>query len=280
MRVTKKPSLAETHPDLAAQADGWDPRTVGAASNSLRRWRCSAGHEYRRTIRFEVSNSGECPECLKPRPIQSIKELAPHFVAEAVGWDPAKRSIHSKSKVPWMCSNGHRYQERIDHRIRFHFGCPKCRVNLPDTAVSIFRPDLVKHAHLWDPTSTLASESISVMWKCKRNHHFSQLLAESLNKVFTCWKCYKLKSRIMSIGELASELNADKKEFFVFAKQIFDEKMTPYLLLTIGQVDHLLDLWLEDKRNEAEIRSSNQDNGYPIPEMILWQREYIEAHSD
>jgi hypothetical protein len=44
MRVTKKPSLAETHPDLAAQADGWDPRTVGAASNSLRRWRCSAGH--------------------------------------------------------------------------------------------------------------------------------------------------------------------------------------------------------------------------------------------
>ena len=30
--MTKKPSLAETHPELATQADGWDPSTFSAGS--------------------------------------------------------------------------------------------------------------------------------------------------------------------------------------------------------------------------------------------------------
>jgi len=32
MAKTSKSSLAETHPELAAQADGWDPTTVTAGS--------------------------------------------------------------------------------------------------------------------------------------------------------------------------------------------------------------------------------------------------------
>ena len=39
MNSTKKPSLAETHPELAAQADGWDPTTVARSSNEMLDWK-------------------------------------------------------------------------------------------------------------------------------------------------------------------------------------------------------------------------------------------------
>ncbi len=35
MRVTKKPSLAETHLELAAQAHNWNPTTVSAMSGVI-----------------------------------------------------------------------------------------------------------------------------------------------------------------------------------------------------------------------------------------------------
>ena len=35
---SRKPSLAETHPELAAQADGWDPEVVAYASSEYVDW--------------------------------------------------------------------------------------------------------------------------------------------------------------------------------------------------------------------------------------------------
>ncbi len=44
--MTDKPSLAETHPDIAAQAHGWDPTTVAAMSNKKREWICDEQRRY------------------------------------------------------------------------------------------------------------------------------------------------------------------------------------------------------------------------------------------
>ena len=38
--------LQTTHPELAKEADGWDPRTVVAGSNEKYLWRCPDGHLY------------------------------------------------------------------------------------------------------------------------------------------------------------------------------------------------------------------------------------------
>ena len=43
MAKTSKPSIAETHPELAAQADGWDPTTLTAGSNKKRTWKICWG---------------------------------------------------------------------------------------------------------------------------------------------------------------------------------------------------------------------------------------------
>jgi hypothetical protein len=279
MRRSFKLSFAEIHPELAAKAVNWDPAIMTFNTNTLRDWRCSLGHEYRRTIPLEISKIGLCPECSKPLPARSLAEFAPELASEAIGWDPMKRSIQSKSIVPWLClSCGHKYQERIDYRVKYHLSCPDCEVKLPDLSVSTYRPDLVPYAHQWDPTSTLASEPITVMWKCERNHHFSRELSKSLTQVFACWKCRRFDPRDISISRLSSELKADKKEFVEFANQHGDKKMTSHSRLTGKQADQLLDIWLERKRSEANDKSLNQDYGYPLPEIPLWQREDKAAH--
>jgi hypothetical protein len=73
-------------------------------------------------------------------------------------------------------------------------------------------------------------------------------------------------------------LKADKKEFVEFANQHGDKKMTSHSRLTGKQADQLLDIWLERKRSEANDKSLNQDYGYPLPEIPLWQREDRAAH--
>jgi hypothetical protein len=55
--------LATTHPELAAEAYGWDPTTRSAGSDRRLRWRCAAGHHsWWSTVENRVKGSG-CPSC-------------------------------------------------------------------------------------------------------------------------------------------------------------------------------------------------------------------------
>ena len=57
-----KPSLAETHPELAAQADGWDPKTLIAGSGRKVSWKCESGHTWLATVAKRSGGRG-CPIC-------------------------------------------------------------------------------------------------------------------------------------------------------------------------------------------------------------------------
>ena len=40
----EKQPLSVTHPELAKEADGWDPSLVAAGSHSKLNWKCNKGH--------------------------------------------------------------------------------------------------------------------------------------------------------------------------------------------------------------------------------------------
>jgi hypothetical protein len=44
LRFVRGHSLTETHPELAAEADGWDPTTVSFGMAKKLSWRCPEGH--------------------------------------------------------------------------------------------------------------------------------------------------------------------------------------------------------------------------------------------
>jgi hypothetical protein len=54
--------LATVNPELAAQADGWDPTTVRQNSNKKAGWKCELGHRWKAVISGRTSGSG-CPSC-------------------------------------------------------------------------------------------------------------------------------------------------------------------------------------------------------------------------
>lgn len=54
--------LATVNPLLAAQASGWDPRTVTFGSNSKRDWICESGHQWKADVKSRSNGIG-CPSC-------------------------------------------------------------------------------------------------------------------------------------------------------------------------------------------------------------------------
>ena len=68
-RRTPEPgaSLADLHPAIAAEADGWDPAEFRAGSNAKVSWRCSAcDHRWSATIVARTTRTG-CPACARTR---------------------------------------------------------------------------------------------------------------------------------------------------------------------------------------------------------------------
>jgi hypothetical protein len=74
MRVTKKPSLAETHPELAAQAHGWDPEVVSYTSGKYFDWQCKFGHIWYALMSNRAKGSG-CPFCANKAVLPGYNDL-------------------------------------------------------------------------------------------------------------------------------------------------------------------------------------------------------------
>ena len=56
--------LATSHPDLATQADGWDPRVVLTGSKKKREWQCAKGHKWIATVASRTRRDpAGCPSC-------------------------------------------------------------------------------------------------------------------------------------------------------------------------------------------------------------------------
>lgn len=60
--IVGKNDLATTHPDIAKEAEGWDPTTVSAGSNKKREWKCQIGHVWKATGNDRKQGYG-CPSC-------------------------------------------------------------------------------------------------------------------------------------------------------------------------------------------------------------------------
>jgi hypothetical protein len=55
--------LLTTHPQIAKEADGWDPATVTAGSSSVKKkWKCAEGHNWKTSVAQRTDGHG-CPTC-------------------------------------------------------------------------------------------------------------------------------------------------------------------------------------------------------------------------
>jgi hypothetical protein len=175
--------LKTTHPELAEEADGWDPTTVRPGSNKSFRWHCKFGHIWNSKVCDRVKGHG-CLVCAGKQVLAGFNDLAtthPHLAAEAHGWDPRTVSKGTQKKFEWDCPKGHVYVAGVAHRTGTNqTSCPICagkqiQVGFNDLATT--HPELAVQAHGWDPQTTVAFSGKKANWICAVGHVWSAVIA-------------------------------------------------------------------------------------------------------
>ena len=172
--------LATTNPELALQADGWDPTTLTAGSNKKVGWICEKGHTWMATIADRSSGRG-CPVCSNKEVLIGYNDLAttnPELATQADGWDPTTIFAGSDKKVSWRCQHDHKWVARVDSRSSGN-GCPICsnqQVLAGYNDLATTNPELALQADGWDPTTVIAGSGKKFAWKCERGHKWVAVL--------------------------------------------------------------------------------------------------------
>lgn len=121
--------LFTTHPELANQANGWDPKLIIAGSHKNLSWRCANGHIWEARPNTRVSMGSECPVCSGRKVLVGYNDLVtthPDLSSEAVDWDPETKTKGMKSKLLWKCAEGHEWLASPQSRTTMQSGCPTC----------------------------------------------------------------------------------------------------------------------------------------------------------
>ena len=185
--------LVTTNPKLAAQADGWDPKTITQGSALKRQWKCEKGHSWVASVGARSGGTG-CPVCSNHQILAGYNDLAttnPGIAAEAHGWDPTTITQHSSKKRSWECSKGHHYLATVAHRSEGK-GCPFCsgrKVLIGFNDLCTTHPDVAEEAYGWDPRTVSAGSHNRANWKCLHGHVWDALVKERALQGFGCSYC-------------------------------------------------------------------------------------------
>jgi hypothetical protein len=177
--VIKKPSLAETHPELAAQAVGWDPANYSRGSDKKALWICESRHNWLATISSRVAGNG-CPVCSGKKVLSGFNDLAtthPELVKEADGWDATLITKGSHKKLGWICYFGHRWSAEVKSRALIGAGCPYCDGKLAITGVNDLEtlyPEIASQARGWDPSIVNPTSHKKREFECGIGHRYVQ----------------------------------------------------------------------------------------------------------
>jgi hypothetical protein len=72
--IVGKNDIATTHPNLAKEAEGWDPTTVSAGSDKKREWKCQKNHIWKAVIKSRTRGS-DCPYCSNTKILIGFNDL-------------------------------------------------------------------------------------------------------------------------------------------------------------------------------------------------------------
>jgi hypothetical protein len=174
---TKKPSLAETHPELAAQAEGWDPAMFTPGSSKKVLWKCARGHKWTASICNRSRGTG-CPVCSNRKLVSGVNDLAtlrPDLALQADGWDPSLEILGAAKRRRWRCELGHIWEATLNKRVSAGRGCPYCAGQKVAPGFNDFAtrsPHLLSEVDGWDPTMVNANSGRSQKWRCSLGHSF------------------------------------------------------------------------------------------------------------
>ena len=174
--MTTREPLSITHPELAKEADGWDPSAFTYGSAIVKAWKCELGHSWDARISARSTGNG-CPFCSGRKTLVGENDLATTnavLASQALGWNPSEFKEQSNKRVLWRCEFGHEWKAVIADRAAGD-GCPICSgrqalAGFNDLATT--NPVLASQAAGWDPTLVVAYSHKMLLWRCELGHEW------------------------------------------------------------------------------------------------------------
>jgi len=122
--------LQTKFPEIAKEANGWNPSTVAPGSVKKLSWKCSKGHQWETSPNSRTNNRSGCPFCSNRKVFVGFNDLKtrfPDIASEADGWDPSTVIAGSHQKMSWQCKEGHKWIAVVNSRTtKGGRGCPYC----------------------------------------------------------------------------------------------------------------------------------------------------------
>jgi hypothetical protein len=179
--------LATTHPDLAREAYGWDPRKIIGGTGKKLNWICPEGHVWKTTPNNRTTNNSGCPVCSHLVVSTGFNDLAtsnPELAKEAYGWDPKTLLPYSNKKMEWICSREHKWKATVANRYGGR-NCPYCsnkKVLSGFNDLATTHPELAKEAYGWDPKTLVYGSGKKVKWICDEGHIWTSSVSHRSNQ--------------------------------------------------------------------------------------------------
>jgi hypothetical protein len=200
--------LATKAPDIASQANGWNPAETFFRSNIKLSWKCGLGHIWNVSASNRIYSNSGCPYCAGKKIFPGFNDLAtlsPDLAAEANGWDPTTTSLNSHKKLSWKCQCGFVWKASPNNRVTLNrngksqsqvYGCPSCagKIAIPGTNdLASLLPEIAREAYGWDPTVELSVSHKRLAWKCNLGHTWNATISNRSSRASKCPVCAGVK---------------------------------------------------------------------------------------
>lgn len=171
--------LKAMFPEIALEANGWDPSQVAPMSNKKMSWKCKFGHVWDAVIGNRTFKGYGCPICSNQKLLSGFNDLQtkyPDIAAQAFDWDPSQVAPFSSDSKQWKCNQGHIWSSTVSNRTIRGDGCAVCSSHktlsgFNDLATT--NPELAKEAFGWDTKELTKSSNKKREWKCINGHIWS-----------------------------------------------------------------------------------------------------------
>ena len=195
--------LETKFPEIAIEADGWDPSAVAPGSVKKLNWKCTKGHIWETSPNSRTNNRSGCPFCANRKVFFGFNDLKtkfPEIAKEADGWDPSTIIAGSHQKMSWRCKEGHKWVAVVNSRTtKAGRGCPYCsnsKVLKGFNDLKTKFPRIAKEADGWDPSKFSAGSGKKMTWKCKEGHTWQSTIGNR-TRGSECPYCRSKKFKIL-----------------------------------------------------------------------------------
>ena len=171
--------LQTRFPDIANDADGWDPQAVMPGSSRIYSWRCDFGHVWNVSVNSRTNNDSGCPYCSNKKVWKGFNDLNtkfPELARQANGWNPSDVLYSTKKKFDWICPLNHLFSASVNSRTgKDKTGCPYCtnrKVLTGFNDLETLFSTIAAEANGWDPSKILPGSKQKLLWRCSLGHDF------------------------------------------------------------------------------------------------------------